>query len=67
MSDLAKPLFVVRIARGLVTHWGDEPLLTVEQAQECRKAILDHTGEDGQIERVSFHMRLRDPNWCKRP
>ena len=32
--------------------WRDGPLETWEQADECRKAIRDYTGEDGEVVRV---------------
>ncbi len=53
-KESGKPEFAVRISRGLVTHWIDGPLTTWEQADECRKAILDYLNEDGEIEKVVF-------------
>ena len=44
--------FGVKIERGTVIVWRDGPLETWEQADECRKAIRDYTGEDGEVVRV---------------
>ena len=53
-----EPKFAVRISRGLVTHWLDHPLRTYEEAQEARRAILDYTGELGEIEEVLLSVRI---------
>lgn len=42
----------VKIERGTVTHWKDGPLTTYERARECRNAIRDYTGEEGEIVNV---------------
>lgn len=47
-----KPKFAVRISRGLVTHWNNEPLLTWEQANECRQRIEELQHEVGSVEKV---------------
>lgn len=44
--------FGVKISRGTVTHWKDGPLTTWEAADACRRAILDYTGEDGEVVKV---------------
>lgn len=49
------PKFAIRIDAGLVTHWQNEPLTTYEEAQACRDAIQEHTGEVGEIEEVLLH------------
>lgn len=49
------PLFAVRIKRGLVTHWGDVPLRTVEMADKLCAYIRQATGEVGEVERVVYH------------
>ncbi len=47
-----KPKFGVRIGRGIVTYWADYPITTWQLADEVRQAILDLTGERGEIEEV---------------
>lgn len=55
-SSPDKPRFAVRISRGLVLSWHGVPLTTWEQADEARQAILDYTGEDGEVEEVVLHV-----------
>ena len=52
LEDHIAPKFAVRITRGLVTHWNNEPLLTWEQADECRQRIEELQHESGTVERV---------------
>lgn len=49
---MTEPRFAVRISRGLVTHWNNEPLMTWEQADECRQRIAELQHEDGEVEQV---------------
>ena len=46
------PQWGVRIGRGIVTYFNDEPLVTWEQACEAREKIEAATGEFGEVEKV---------------
>jgi hypothetical protein len=50
--------FGVKISRGTVTHWKNGPLTTYEQARECRDAIRDYTGEEGEVVEVLASIAL---------
>lgn len=42
----------VRIARGIVTHWHDEPITSYEMACRCLDMIERTTGERGEVEQI---------------
>ena len=47
----------MRIPDGLVTHSGDEPLTTWEQADQLRQDIFDNLGVRGEIEEVLLSVK----------
>ena len=51
MSD-ERPQWGVRLGRGIVTYFNDEPLITWEQAVQTREKIQQATGEWGEVEKV---------------
>jgi hypothetical protein len=52
MSSEAYPQWGVRLGRGVVTYFNDEPLVTWEQAVQAREKIEAATGEWGEVEKV---------------
>lgn len=47
-----KPQFGVRLDRGIVTYFNDEPITTYEQAEEVRRHLAEVMLEEGEVERV---------------
>jgi hypothetical protein len=47
-----RPHWGVRLGRGVVTYFNDEPLVTWTQAVQAREKIEELTGEWGEVEKV---------------